>query len=120
MISDPRPPASGLRVSGAVRPSGRRVDRNGAHVRWHRHFEDLEVVGGAVLLVEHTAGDENRVAGLQPAVRSVFEFQLDPAPKSVDELSLAYVVVPSGRLGHSGEGRSNLRPHPPLGRLGYA
>src|SRR6516164_1424711 len=102
MISDPRPPASGLRVSGAVRPSCRRVDRYGAHVRRHRHFEDLEVVRGAVLLVEHAAGDEDRVTRLQPAIRAVLEFQLYPALERVDELALAHVVMPAGRLGHSG------------------
>src|SRR5215813_509373 len=120
IICDPRPPASGLRVLPAVRPSWRRVDRDGSHIRGHRHFEDLEIIRGADLLMKHATGDEDGIAGLQPAVRAVLEFQLDPTLESVDELPLAHVVVPSGRLGHSGESRRYLRPHPPVGRLGDA
>src|SRR5215469_18674954 len=117
MIGDPRLAASGLGLLRPVRPFGRRVDRDCAHIRRQRDFEDLEIVRGADLLVEHAAGDEDRVAGLQPAIRAVLEFELDPALQRVDELSLANMVMPASRLGHSGDRRRYLRPHPPVSRL---
>src|SRR6516165_11723981 len=124
MISDPRPPASGLRRRSrslrAVRPCRRRIDRDGAHIRRQADFEDLEIVRGGDFVVVHTTRDEARVACLEPAAAAILELQLDPALERVDELSLADVVMPAGRLGHSGNGRCYLRPHPPVRRLGDA
>src|SRR5205814_1433692 len=50
----------------------------------------------------------------------VLEFQLDPALQRIDELSLADMVMPSGRLGHAGDCQRYLRPHPAVGGLGDA
>src|SRR6266478_2558721 len=105
---------------GPVGPACGRVDRDGPHVRRQTDFEDLEVVRGADLVVAHAARDKARVAGFEPAAGAVLEFELDPALQRIDELALADVVVPAGRLGHAGERGRQLRPHPAVARRRHA
>src|SRR5205807_8733449 len=84
------------------------------------HFEDLEVLRGPDLIVAHAARDEARIAGFEPAAAAVLEGEFDPALQRIDELTFADVVVPAGRLGHAGDRRRQLRPHPAVARLGNA
>src|SRR5882762_8035842 len=117
IISDARLPNQ---PSGSVGAACGRVDRDGSHVGRQTHFEDLEVVRGADLVVAHAARDKARVAGFEPTAGAVLEFELDPALQGVDELALADVVVPAGRLGHPGDGGRQLRPHPAIARRRHA
>src|SRR5437764_6646660 len=66
------------RRSFGLRALGRRVDRHGADFARHRHFEDLEVVRGAQLVVVQPARNIDRVAGFEPAHLAVLEFEFDP------------------------------------------
>src|SRR6478609_5757810 len=81
-----------------VLPAGRRIARTGAQLARDRDFEDLHLVGGAGLVVPQVPRNEERIALLDLDRAAVLELQLDPALEDVDELAVALVIVPAGRL----------------------
>src|SRR5262249_9952513 len=73
-----------------------------------RHFEDLHLRGGADLVVAQVAGDEQRIALLDPDRAAVLELEVDPALHDVNELAVTLVVVPAGRPAHALARRHDL------------
>src|SRR5512135_3004162 len=76
----------------------RRVARPRAQFARDRDLEDLHLVGGADLVVAQVARDEERIAFFDLERAALLELQLDPALEDVDELAVALVIVPAGRL----------------------
>src|SRR5215470_3684286 len=79
---------------------------------WHRDFERLEIVRGAQFVVLQPARDEHGIAALAAQELAALEFQLDPAIQEIDELAIASMVMPAGRLGHTGDRLHDLTAHP--------
>src|SRR3954454_3808149 len=108
----PNPPTRPAGQSGREPPAGdpegevlcRLVAGHRADFAGGRYFEDLEIVRGAQFVVLQAARDIDRVAGFAAQRLAGLEFELDPAIEDIDELVLADMVVPAGRLGHAGLG----------------
>src|SRR5439155_5370209 len=65
----------------------------------------------AQFIVFQPARDEHRVALLAAQELAALEFELDPAVQQVDELAVAGVIMPAGRLRHAGLRLHDLAAH---------
>ena len=68
----------------------------------------------------HAARDEQRLPRLQAQPLPGLEFQVDPALQGVDELAVADVIMPPGRLCHAGDRRHHLGAHRAVAGVGDA
>src|SRR5258708_17767115 len=87
--------------SALILPAVRRIARPRAHLPGRRHFEDLHLLRCADLVVPQVAGDEERIALLDPQRAAILELQVDPALQDVNELAFALLILPSVRLAHA-------------------
>src|SRR5258708_2947676 len=90
--------AAWLSAASTLLEAGWRIAGLGAHLGRDRNLEDLEIVRGRDLVVLEPARDVDRLAGLHPDGRAILEFEIDPTLERVDELRLADVPMPAGRL----------------------
>jgi hypothetical protein len=67
--------------------------------------------------VAHPTRHEQRLARLEAQDVAGLEFQLDSALEGIDELTVAGVIMPPGRLSHAGDGRHHLGTHLAMARL---
>src|SRR5438045_908176 len=100
-----------LKFAAGLSAGARWVDRNRAELARHRDFERLEIVRGAQFIMFQPARDEHRVALLAAQELAALEFELDPAVQQIDELAVAGMVVPAGRLRHAGLRLHDLPAH---------
>src|SRR4051812_36408820 len=100
-----------LKFAADLSAGARWVDGHRAELAWHRDFERLEIVRGPQFIVFQPARDEHRVALLAAQELAALEFKLDPAVQQVDELAVAGVIMPAGRLRHAGLRLHDLAAH---------
>src|SRR5205085_4866227 len=77
-------------------------------------------LGRPDFVVAHEAGDVERVALVDPDRATILEFQIHPALQHVDELAIAFVIVPTGRPAHALARHHHLGTHGPRACVGDA
>ena len=110
----------GVAASGEDILTRRRIAGLRSHVRWHRHFQELKRVRRSDFVVRRPAWDEQRISLFDPHYIIASELQIDPAAQHVDELTLADMNVPAGRIRQSLRRRRNLSANSPAAGRGDA